>query len=98
MTTAREHLNWCVDRAMEYANRGDMTNAWASFGSDVRKHEGTAHIFDHPLYGMEMIRQTMVGAGVREFRDFISGWAVSEPAGSGKGLSGDRIVIDEVQG
>lgn len=41
MTTARGHLDWCVERAMEYANRGDMTSAWASFGSDVLKHEGT---------------------------------------------------------
>jgi hypothetical protein len=81
--TAREHLNWCVERAMEYANQGDMTQAWASFSSDTLKHEGTAYISMHELYGMEMLRQTMVGAGAREFRDFVSGWAVSEmPVGA----------------
>lgn len=74
--TAREHMDWCVERAMEYADAGDMTNAWASFGSDCLKHDGTAHIPSDLLFGMEMLRQIQVGAGAREFRDFISGWAV----------------------
>jgi hypothetical protein len=75
--TAKEHLDWCVERAMVYADMGDMPQAWASFGSDCRKHEGTAHIPGHLLFGMEMLRQTQVGAGPREFKDFVSGWAVS---------------------
>lgn len=75
--TGREHLDWCIQRAMEYANRGDMVNAWASFASDVGKHEGTEHISGHPLLAMEMLRQVQVGAGAEEFRRFISGWAVS---------------------
>jgi hypothetical protein len=76
VSTAREHLDWCVERAMEYANEGDMLDAWASFGSDCLKHEGTRYIPYHELYGMEMLRQVQVGAGTREFRDFVSGWAV----------------------
>jgi hypothetical protein len=75
--TAKEHLDWCVERAMEYANQGDMPQAWASFGSDCLKHEGTAHIPSHLLYGMEMLRQVAAGAGARQFRDFVSGWAVA---------------------
>lgn len=75
-TSAKEHLEWCISRAMEYADRGDMVQAWASFGSDVGNHKGTEHIRYHPLFGMEMLRQVQVGAGAREFKSFISGWAV----------------------
>ena len=72
--TGREHLNWCVERAMEYADAGDMPNAWASFGSDVRKHEATAHIVFDPLFGAAMFSGSYDDP--RKFRDFISGWAV----------------------
>jgi hypothetical protein len=75
----REHLAWCVERAMEYANRGEMVQAWASFGSDCMNHPVTAYIPGHLLYGMEMLRQVHADAGVRDFHDFISGWAVREP-------------------
>jgi len=61
---------------MEYADRGDMTNAWASFGSDVTKHKGTAHIARHEFFALNMLWQTQRGDGAKEFRDFISGWAV----------------------
>lgn len=44
MRTAKEHLEWCVSRAMEYYDEGDQTNALASFLSDVGKHDGTEHI------------------------------------------------------
>jgi len=74
--TAKEHLDWCVERAMAYANRGDMTNAWASFVSDVKKHPGTEHIGTHELTGMTMLFQVQRGSGVREFEDFITGWNV----------------------
>jgi hypothetical protein len=76
VSTAREHLDWCVERAMEHANRGEMVTAWASFASDCTKHEGTAHIPVHDLFGMEMYRQVQAGAGVKDFKDFITGWAV----------------------
>ena len=36
--TRAEHLQWAKDRALEYADRGDMTNAIASMCSDLRKH------------------------------------------------------------
>jgi hypothetical protein len=74
--TAKEHLAWCVERAMEYADQGDMTNAWASFLSDCNKHPDTAHISSHLLTGMEMVRQVQTGASAREFRQFIEGWNV----------------------
>lgn len=38
-----EHLQWCKDRALEYVRAGDLTNAIASFQSDMRKHGETAN-------------------------------------------------------
>lgn len=78
MTTAKEHLDWCVERAMEYAYMGDMPGAWSSFASDCLKHEGTRHIPGEPLFGMEMVRQVTTGRDAREFQHFVSGWAVSD--------------------
>ena len=43
MMTRDEHLNWCKERAREYARGGDFKNAIASMGSDLRKHEETSH-------------------------------------------------------
>jgi hypothetical protein len=37
-----EHLEWCKKRALEYNERGDTTNAFSSFLSDMGKHEETA--------------------------------------------------------
>jgi hypothetical protein len=31
MRSRSEHLQWCKDRALEYLERGDVTNAFASF-------------------------------------------------------------------
>lgn len=74
--TAKEHLAFCVERAMEYADQGNMVQAWASFLSDCNKHAGTAHISTHLLTGMEMTRQVQTGASAGEFRHFIEGWNV----------------------
>ncbi len=74
MSTAKEHLDWCIERAMEYANAGDMTNAWASFISDTRKHEGTEHISFHDLTGMMMISGHANTPST--FKKFIEGWNV----------------------
>lgn len=40
-----EHLQWCKDRALEYAKTGDTQQTFASFSSDMRKHPETAN---HP--------------------------------------------------
>jgi hypothetical protein len=42
--TRDEHLEWCKKRAREYLNRGDITNAIASMGSDLMKHEELKNI------------------------------------------------------
>lgn len=36
-----EHLQWCKDRSLEYVKNGDLTNAYASMASDLRKHPET---------------------------------------------------------
>jgi len=36
-----EHLQWCKDRALEYVDNDDVTNAIASMGSDLSKHPET---------------------------------------------------------
>jgi len=40
-TTRQEHLDWCKQRALEYARRGDVKNAVASMCSDLDKHDET---------------------------------------------------------
>ena len=39
--TRQEHLQWCKERALEYCNKGDLKNAFASMISDMGKHEET---------------------------------------------------------
>lgn len=39
--TRAEHLAWCKQRATEYVQAGDLRNAVASMGSDMRKHPET---------------------------------------------------------
>jgi len=39
--TREEHIAWCKKRALEYVDEGDLTNAFASMASDLRKHPDT---------------------------------------------------------
>jgi hypothetical protein len=39
--TRAEHLQWAKDRALEYAERGDIAQAITSIGSDLDKHPET---------------------------------------------------------
>lgn len=43
MFSQREHIDWCKKRALEYVDDGDLTNAYASFMSDMSKHDETAN-------------------------------------------------------
>lgn len=40
--TREEHLQWCKDRALEYVEMGDLSQALASMASDTNKHPKTA--------------------------------------------------------
>ena len=71
--TARDNLNWAVDRALEFYDQGNTPAAIASFLSDVQKHVGTAWIATHPMTFM-----ILNGAnGREEFEKAMSGFAVS---------------------
>lgn len=43
MTKREDHLQWCKERAIKYVDNNDLKNAFASFQSDMGKHEETAH-------------------------------------------------------
>ena len=40
-TTREEHMNWCKTRALEYVEKGDLTNGITSMLSDLGKHDET---------------------------------------------------------
>jgi len=65
--TREEHLQWCKDRALEYANSGDLQQAVASMISDLRKHEGTSNCleFAQPLGMLVLLDDNVVS--VKEF-------------------------------
>ncbi len=70
--TRAEHLAWCKERALEYADRGDVANAIASMGSDLRKHPETK---GHGAMEL-MMMMAMAGQFDRpgELRKFIEGF------------------------
>jgi hypothetical protein len=39
--TRTEHLEWAKKRAIEYVDKGELSSAYASFVSDMGKHDGT---------------------------------------------------------
>ena len=70
--TRAEHLAWCKQRALEYVDKGDLHNAFASMASDLNKHEETR---DH---GGTQLGMIMLMAGQLErpddMRRFIEGF------------------------
>lgn len=70
--TRDEHLQWCKDRAMECVKMGDLSQAFASFCSDVKKHEETAQIASNPLIGIGMMCAALGDAA--GMRSWILGW------------------------
>ena len=72
MKTRAEHLQWCKDRALAYVEANDLTNAFASMGSDLGKHPETT---EHPgmMLGMSLM---MTGAlnNAAAMRKFIEGF------------------------
>ena len=67
-----EHVQWCKDRALEYVDRGELTDALASMGSDLGKHPDTD---GHPAIGMGVL---LLAGGqlnsTHEMRKFIEGF------------------------
>ena len=70
--TRDEHIEWCKERALEYVDRGELSNAMASMGSDLEKHPETEK---HP--GIQMGIMMLVGGMLssdHEMRKFIDGF------------------------
>lgn len=44
-----EHLEWCKQRALDYARSGNLDGAWASMVSDLNKHPET---YGHPAINL----------------------------------------------
>lgn len=68
-----EHLQWCKDRALEILdNGGTSTEAFASFGSDMNKHDETR---EHVAMQMGIVG--LMGGlyqDPEEMRNFINGF------------------------
>lgn len=75
-STAREHLDWAVERALEYFDAGDKVSAITSFLSDCNKHRGTAWIVTHEL-GLPLLR-VEVERGRDAFEKAMSGYGVAD--------------------
>lgn len=70
--TRAEHLQWCKDRALEYARAGDASQAVASMVSDLRKHPETEA---HGAIGLAM--EMLIGGFLNrpeECEKFINGF------------------------
>ena len=70
--TREEHLEWCKKRALEYVDSGDLSQAYASMASDMKKHPDTAR---NPAVGLGV--QLMFGGQLNtadKMRKFIEGF------------------------
>jgi len=72
ITSRADHLKWCKDRALEYVDKGDTKQAFASMASDMNKHPETR---DHDAFALGI---TLLMAGhlnyVDKMREFINGF------------------------
>lgn len=68
----KEYLAWCKERALQYVDRGDIPQAWASMTSDLRKHPETE---DHPaiLIGSQLLMSGEL-LTAEKMRNFIEGF------------------------
>lgn len=67
-----EHLTWCKKRALEYVDAGDLSQAYASMVSDMRKHPETEN---HPA--LDLGTMLLMGGQLstaNEMRKFIEGF------------------------
>lgn len=72
MKTEQEHLEWCKKRALQYIDRGEITQAYASMASDMKGHEETK---DHPaiILGVQLLVAGLLSER-EEMRKFILGF------------------------
>jgi hypothetical protein len=72
VTTREEHLAWCKQRALEYVDNGDLTQAYSSMASDLGKHPDTTGHSGIALGMMLMVGGQLSTAA--EMRKFIEGF------------------------
>ena len=70
--TRAEHLQWCKDRALVYVEAGDLSQAFASFSSDMGKHGETQN---HPtlFFGAGLLLNGYLGTA-QKMREWIVGF------------------------
>jgi len=68
----KEHLDWCRKRANEYADNGDVNNAFASFNSDMSKHSETANHLALELGTMLLLSGNL--STPDQMKDWINGF------------------------
>lgn len=74
MTTRQEYLDWCKKRALEYVEANDLTNAFASFASDVTKHEETKGISETiKMIGFPLMMMGQLNTAAK-MREHIEGY------------------------
>jgi hypothetical protein len=72
MVTREEHLAWCKQRALEYANRGQLEEAWTSMLGDLNKHDQTR---GHSAIELgTMLKFAGHLSTIRDMRQFIEGF------------------------
>lgn len=71
-STRAEHLQWCKDRAIEILDTGDVGQSFASFASDMSKHDDTKGHSALELGVMMMFGGQL--SGVDEMKKFIEGF------------------------
>lgn len=70
--TRQEHVKWAKDRALQYVDSGDLTNAYASMVSDLGKHPETE---GHPAITLGMMLMMDGSLSTKhEMRKFIEGF------------------------
>lgn len=69
--TRAKHLQWCKDRALEYVESGDYSQAVASMVSDLNKHDETRDSVSMAFH-LGMAVQTTNNK--KEVEDYINGF------------------------
>jgi hypothetical protein len=71
--TRDERLAWCKERALEYVDRGDVSQGFASMLSDLRKHPDLeSHIGIQLGVGLMLVPGWITNA--HEVRHWIEGF------------------------
>jgi len=71
MNDRKEWLQFCKNRANEYLDRDNLSEAWASFYSDMQKHP---ELIKHPKLTYGIFRFVTADFTVESMRKFINGF------------------------